>query len=141
MGFLRKTISGSLAVITNGLSLPLVQFRSDTERGTRQTKLLRLEMERQHKERLQFEREQMQTLLSEASSSNPSLSVPVQTVWTSRKEALVGSVSDPRNASNTPTLISVLESIDRLAALRDHGTLTEEEFRIQKESLLKSIDV
>jgi len=41
MGIIRKAISGSLAVFTGGLSLGLVQFRSDTERGTREMKKLR----------------------------------------------------------------------------------------------------
>jgi len=41
MGIIRKAISGSLAVFSGGASLGLVQFRSDTERGTRQTKKLR----------------------------------------------------------------------------------------------------
>ena len=42
MGFLRKIVSGSAAAATGGLSLGVFQFRSDTERGTRQTKKLRL---------------------------------------------------------------------------------------------------
>jgi hypothetical protein len=41
MGIIRKAISGSLAAISGGASLGLVQFRSDTERGTRETKKLR----------------------------------------------------------------------------------------------------
>ena len=41
MGIIRKAISGSLAVFTGGASLGLVQFRSDTERGTREMKKLR----------------------------------------------------------------------------------------------------
>ena len=44
MGIIRKLISGSLAVGTGGVSLGFVQFRSDTERGTRQTKKLRQEL-------------------------------------------------------------------------------------------------
>jgi hypothetical protein len=44
MGFIRKTISGSLAMFTGGASLGVVQFRSDTERGTRETKKLRKEL-------------------------------------------------------------------------------------------------
>ena len=41
MGILRKAISGSAAIVTGGASLAVVQFRSDTERGTRETKKLR----------------------------------------------------------------------------------------------------
>ena len=41
MGILRKAISGSAAILTGGASLAVVQFRSDTERGTRETKKLR----------------------------------------------------------------------------------------------------
>ncbi len=37
-------VSGSLAVVTGGASLAVVQFRSDTERGTRETKKLRQEL-------------------------------------------------------------------------------------------------
>jgi hypothetical protein len=47
MGIIRKAISGSLASVTGGASLALVQFRSDTERGTRETKKLRQELARQ----------------------------------------------------------------------------------------------
>lgn len=44
MGLIRKVISGAAAVATGGASLAVVQFRSDTERGTRQTKLLRRDL-------------------------------------------------------------------------------------------------
>lgn len=40
MGILRKAISGSAAFMTSGASLGLIQFRSDTERNTRQLKKL-----------------------------------------------------------------------------------------------------
>lgn len=48
MGLIRKAISGSLAAATGGLSLFVVQYRSDTERAARQTKLLRKEIQRQN---------------------------------------------------------------------------------------------
>jgi len=41
MGIIRKVLSGSAAIMTGGASLTVLQFRSDTERGTRQTKKLR----------------------------------------------------------------------------------------------------
>ncbi len=41
MGIIRKIISSSAAMVTGGASLTVVQFRSDTERGTRETKKLR----------------------------------------------------------------------------------------------------
>jgi len=41
MGILRKVISGSAAFATGGASLAAVQFRSDTERNTREIKKLR----------------------------------------------------------------------------------------------------
>jgi hypothetical protein len=44
MGFIRKVISGSAAVATGGMSLGVVQFRSDTERGTRQLSKLRRDL-------------------------------------------------------------------------------------------------
>ena len=46
MGIIRKAISGSMAVATGGLSLGVVQFRSDTERNTRQLVKLRQETAR-----------------------------------------------------------------------------------------------
>jgi len=45
MGILRKAISGTAAALTGGVSLGVVQFRSDTERGTRQVKKLRKAVE------------------------------------------------------------------------------------------------
>jgi len=44
MGLIRKVISGSAAVATGGMSLGVVQFRSDTERGTRQISKLRRDL-------------------------------------------------------------------------------------------------
>lgn len=41
VGLLRKIISGTAASLTGGASLGIVQFRSDTERGTHQLKKLR----------------------------------------------------------------------------------------------------
>lgn len=41
MGILRKAIAGTGAFVTGGASLAVVQFRSDTERNTRQIKKLR----------------------------------------------------------------------------------------------------
>ena len=45
MGILRKAISGTGAFMTGGASLAVVQFRSDTERNTRQIKKLRQAVE------------------------------------------------------------------------------------------------
>ena len=50
MGLLRKVISGSLALGTGGLSLGVVQYRSDTERNTRQVALLRQDEQRRQQE-------------------------------------------------------------------------------------------
>jgi hypothetical protein len=41
MGIIRKALSGSAALATNGMSLLFFQFRSDTERNTREIKRLR----------------------------------------------------------------------------------------------------
>lgn len=46
MGILRKAIAGTGAFMTGGASLALVQFRSDTERNTREIKKLREAVER-----------------------------------------------------------------------------------------------
>ena len=45
MGILRKVIAGTGAIMTGGASLAAVQFRSDTERNTRQIKKLRQAVE------------------------------------------------------------------------------------------------
>ncbi len=45
MGILRKAIAGTGAFMTSGASLAVVQFRSDTERNTRQIKKLRQAVE------------------------------------------------------------------------------------------------
>jgi hypothetical protein len=47
MGIIRKAISGSAAIMTGGASLAVFQFRSDTERGTRETKKLRKTIQNQ----------------------------------------------------------------------------------------------
>jgi hypothetical protein len=47
MGFIRKVVSGTAASLTGGASLLVVQFRSDTERGTHQVKKLRDDLQRQ----------------------------------------------------------------------------------------------
>ena len=44
MGLIRKIISGTAASLTGGASLGIVQFRSDTERGTHQLKKLRRDL-------------------------------------------------------------------------------------------------
>ena len=47
MGIVRKVLSGSAAMMTGGASLAVFQFRSDTERGTRETKKLRKTIQNQ----------------------------------------------------------------------------------------------
>jgi len=47
MGIIRKVLSGSAAMMTGGASLAAFQFRSDTERGTRETKKLRKTIQNQ----------------------------------------------------------------------------------------------
>lgn len=49
MGFIRKVVSGTAASVTGGASLFLIQFRSDTERGTHQTRKLRGDLQRQNR--------------------------------------------------------------------------------------------
>lgn len=46
MGMIRKTLSGTAAVVTGGLSLAVFQFRSDTERNSLQVKKMRREFEK-----------------------------------------------------------------------------------------------
>jgi len=49
MGFIRKVISGTAASLTGGASLLAIQFRSDTERGTKQISKLRADLQRQNR--------------------------------------------------------------------------------------------
>lgn len=46
MGIIRKALAGSAAVATGGASLLVFQFRSDTERNTREIKKLRKSVDR-----------------------------------------------------------------------------------------------
>lgn len=110
MGLIRKLISGSAAAATGGASLGVVQFRSDTERGTRQTKLLRRELERQD------------TDLATPSSAGRST------------EALASPATSSQGAwgSSSSDSLTIVELLERLAGLHSAGVLSDEEFAEQK---------
>lgn len=119
MGVIRKVISGTAAICTGGLSLGVLQFRSDTERSTRQTRLLREEMERQHRERME-----MDAAYLEASR-----------IALSDKGKTSMKAKDPHRESVT----TQLDNIARLAILKEKGALTDEEFESEKKKLLSKL--
>lgn len=130
MGVIRKFISGTAAAVTGGASLGVIQFRSDTERGTRQTKLLRQDLERQHAEllrqqELQAQAEQNEVIALHIAQSQRQVKPP---------EAIASpSVSSESQISND------LENLQRLVKLRDAGVLTEDEFEREKSAILRRL--
>ena len=75
MGLIRKAIAGTAAAATGGLSLGVVQYRSDTERGARQTKLLRQELQRQNAQELallEAQQAELEARRLAQSNNNPS---------------------------------------------------------------------
>jgi hypothetical protein len=106
MGLIRKTISGTAAVMTGGLSLGVVQYRSDTERGTRQTKLLRKEQ--------QAGNGHLARLAASQASAAPMISPQETSDGTAER----------------------LERLQRLHELKVAGVLTDAEFQAQKRALL-----
>ena len=114
MGILRKVISGTMAVGTGGLSLMAVQYRSDTERGTRATKQLRNEVARQNANFIPgYETQQFAPL--------PMVSYPVI----------------PPAAPVQPSKVKY-ETLRKAADLRRDGAITEGEFQALKKSILES---
>jgi hypothetical protein len=134
MGLIRKIVSGSAAVATGGLSLGVIQFRSDTERGTRQTKLSRQAMEREHQESMELQRRQMLSDEAEMIAIQQSRSAAM-----ARNTAVQQSA--PQIAQSVPevNISDRLEDIARLASLRDSGVLTEEEFESEKAAIIRLI--
>lgn len=121
MGFIRKAISSTVFL---GTGVPVVQFRSDTERGTRQTKLLRREIERQGR--------------AAASQSQAFLSaqqLPVETAEP-RASREAKAPAPKKSESKIERDMRRYELLSKLGELRDTGVLSEAEFQAEKGSLL-----
>lgn len=119
MGLIRK----SLSIATGGLLVPgLVQYRSDTERGTRQVKLLRQDEERRHQELLALEAGRSVNQQGRVAQNSPA---PV------RQSAHVPQRSETQG--------ELLAQIERLHALHLVGALTLEEFEAEKRARINQI--
>ena len=134
MGLIRKVISGSLGYATSGLSLGVVQFRSDTERGTRQTKLLRQEMERGHDDTMALQRQKMISDEAEMIAIQQTRSAVV-----ARNIAVSQNTPHAVPSASQINISDHLDDIARLASLRDSGVLTEEEFELEKAAIIRLI--
>lgn len=134
MGLIRKVISGSLGYATSGLSLGVVQFRSDTERGTRQAKLLRQEMERGHDDTMALQRQKMISDEVEMIAIQQTRSAVV-----ARNIAVSQSTPHAVPSASQINISDHLDDIARLASLRDSGVLTEEEFELEKAAIIRLI--
>lgn len=135
MGLLRKAISGTLAVSTGGLSLGVVQYRSDTERGTRQTKLLREDEERRYQESMS---------LAAAQAGLAAAHAGLDAQLALNAQAMAQSMYAPAHYSEEIFSVSATQSdslaeIERLHALHLAGALTKEEFEAEKRSRMNQI--
>jgi hypothetical protein len=141
MGLIRKIISGSAAVATGGMSLGVIQFRSDTERGTRQTKLSRQAMEREHQESMELQRRQMISDEAEMIAIQQSRSAAMARNTAVQQSAPQVAQNSHHVAQSAPqaNISDRLEDIARLASLRDSGVLTEEEFESEKAAIIRLI--
>lgn len=131
MGLIRKTIAGSLAIGTGGLSLGAVQWRSDTERVAHQTKLLREEMERANEVARQG--------LVEAQKQNAQIQNQIAHAEAAKTQAIAlgtpmnSTVTSP-NPTSTP--LSIASALSRLHGLQGRGLLSPDEYMSKKSELL-----
>lgn len=110
MGYLRKMLSiGS----TFATGVPVVQFRSDTERAARQTKLLRQDVARN-------------------SFSGPPMVMRQTTPAAKRASA-------NRQSNNRAKRLSSLDDLQRLHTLLEQGVITEDEFAEAKSEIMRSL--
>jgi hypothetical protein len=134
MGLIRKSFAGSLAVMSGGLSLGVVQFRSDTERVAYQTKLLRQEQERANEIArqgllaAQKQNAQVQNEIALAKASN------AQAVRVTEGHH---HSSFPQATASTP--LSIANALSRLHTLQNRGLLSAEEYSSKKSELLSSM--
>ena len=134
MGLIRKTIAGSLAVASSGLSLGVVQFRSDTERVAHQTKLLRQEQERANEIALQG--------LAEAQKQNALIQNEIAQAKTASSEPIgIAEVPDysvaPLTTTSTP--LSIAGALTSLHRLHSRGLLSADEYSSKKSDLLQDL--
>ena len=125
MGLFRKVISGSAAVATGGLSLAAVQYRSDTERGTRQTKLLREEQQKAND--LALAELEVQHEILKAQTQSMKRQLPAERVSVPVEE------SKPI-AGTTP--LEQVEMLERASSLFERQVLTPEEFEAEKAKII-----
>jgi len=121
VGFIRKAISSTVFL---GTGVPVVQFRSDTERGTRQTKLLRREIERQGRAATAQSREFASTQQLPVEKVEPRVPREAKAPTPKKSESKIE--QDMRR----------YELLSKLGELRDKGVLSEAEFQAEKGSLL-----
>ena len=123
MGLIRKIVSGSAAMATGGMSLGLIQFRSDSERGE---ELQRQQMVSDKAEMIAIEQSRSAAIARNTAvqQSAPQVAQNAHHVVQSAPQA---NISDR------------LEDIARLASLRDSGVLTEEEFESEKAAIIRLI--
>lgn len=135
MGLIRKVISGSAAIATGGASLGVVQFRSDTERVAHQVKLQRLQEQQQHEELMEMYSNQAAAMKAEREAASELNHSEVQ------QSAMSAPAVDPasRRHDSAPTVADRLADIERLAALRKSGVLTDAEYEVEKLAILRSI--
>ncbi len=148
MGIIRKTIASTLAVSTGGASLAFVQFRSDTERSTRQTKLLRLEQERAiHLGEQQLHEAQKQRALSDLERRRNDAIQASASVRTRSHDQVARAVDAPRSETTsggggTETVSvpeKVADALERLYALKLKGLLSDSEYAEKKVELLRDL--
>ncbi len=135
MGIIRKALSGSAAGVTGGVSLLFLQFRSDTERITRELKLQGRRESREHHELM-------------ASHAHLSAAMRVEQIVNAMstkngetQRSVSSSAPTPIASAETHTksITDRLADIDRLATLRANGVLSEEEFEKEKQAILGSL--
>ena len=113
MGLLRKTLSVGSTLATG---VPLVQFRSDTERAAHQTKLLRRDLARN-------------------SFSTPP--VVMQNPSPSLQGASNTKLQRPSDAGARK--LKSLDNLKRLHALLEQGVITDAEFATAKSEIMKNL--
>ena len=125
MGWIRKSLSLGLGVT----GLPgVVQYRSDTERGTRQVALLRQDEYRRHQELMAL---QANAQAAELRAANQQLT------RAQSAPSLIQQFSPAPLKSETQS--DLLAQIERLHALHLAGVLTKEEFEAEKVARMNQI--
>ena len=103
---MRKGIAGSIVEIAGGASLGLVQFRSDTKRGTRQSEKLRQELAHQGQDGSTSVGNPKTSALQ--ATSAPSVIQDVTSRKILKREATSGSTRSTRSRSDSPSAEAVI---------------------------------